>query len=316
MKNQQWLPDFLGIGGTRCGSTWLHYNLRKHPEIWLPPIKELHYFDRSPHYDSPSHLATGQLWARLFGKESHNRDWRSSASRSIARSLVSDIRTLPWKLKYFGGRYDDDWYASLFKPGRDKTRGEITPAYSILSARDVAAVHSLVPHAKIILFLRNPIDRIWSAHCKNFVTESQIREQLALPQLDARSDFLSILSNWRGIYPKQQLLIEFYDELKVDPEGLLRRVYQFLGVDSSSRYVWPELRERLNASPPKPMPEDLKVALTRKYEAQIKGLSDLLGSYATQWLDDAQATLGTRAYATKVAWRVDESGGDSSTATR
>jgi hypothetical protein len=299
MKNDEWLPNFLGIGGTRCGSTWLHYNLLKHPEIWLPPIKELHYFDRSPHYDSPSYLATERLSARLLGSEPHNREWRRSASRSIARSLLRNITTLPWKLKYFGGRYNDEWYASLFKPGRDKVRGEITPAYSILSARDVAHVRSLMPRAKIILFLRNPIDRIWSAHCKNFVTESQIREQLALPQLEVRSDFVSIISTWGGVYPKQQMLVEFYDELEVDPGKLLQKVYQFLGVDSSDKYIWPALRARLNASPPKPIPRDLKIALTKKYEAQVEGLSELLGGYATQWLDDARTTLGKRVRSTE-----------------
>ena len=38
-------PSFLGIGTARAGTTWLHANLRRHPEIWLPPLKELHYFD-------------------------------------------------------------------------------------------------------------------------------------------------------------------------------------------------------------------------------------------------------------------------------
>ncbi len=38
-------PDFLCIGAQRSGTTWLHHNLRQHPEIWMPPLKELHYFD-------------------------------------------------------------------------------------------------------------------------------------------------------------------------------------------------------------------------------------------------------------------------------
>ncbi len=38
------LPDFLGIGAPRTGMTWLYENLRRHPEVWLPPIKEIHYF--------------------------------------------------------------------------------------------------------------------------------------------------------------------------------------------------------------------------------------------------------------------------------
>ena len=39
------LPDFLGIGAQKAGTTWLWENLRRHPEIFLPDKKELHYFD-------------------------------------------------------------------------------------------------------------------------------------------------------------------------------------------------------------------------------------------------------------------------------
>lgn len=38
-------PHFIGIGAARTGSTWLYHLLWPHPELWLPPIKELHYFD-------------------------------------------------------------------------------------------------------------------------------------------------------------------------------------------------------------------------------------------------------------------------------
>ncbi|MBP8646382.1 MAG: sulfotransferase [Syntrophobacteraceae bacterium] len=44
------LPNFLGIGAQRAGTTWLHAQLRSHPAIYLPPRrKELHFFDR--YYD-------------------------------------------------------------------------------------------------------------------------------------------------------------------------------------------------------------------------------------------------------------------------
>lgn len=43
------LPDFLGIGAQKAGSTWLHEMLRLHPELFLPQEKEVHYFDRRFH---------------------------------------------------------------------------------------------------------------------------------------------------------------------------------------------------------------------------------------------------------------------------
>jgi hypothetical protein len=41
-------PDFLIIGAQKSGTTWLDRNLRLHPDLWLPPEKELHFFDFPP----------------------------------------------------------------------------------------------------------------------------------------------------------------------------------------------------------------------------------------------------------------------------
>jgi hypothetical protein len=43
------LPQFLGIGAQKAGTSWLHTNLQLHPDAFLPPHKELHYFDE--HFD-------------------------------------------------------------------------------------------------------------------------------------------------------------------------------------------------------------------------------------------------------------------------
>ena len=40
------LPDFIGIGAMRAGTSWLRKQLDRHPELWTATPKELHYFDR------------------------------------------------------------------------------------------------------------------------------------------------------------------------------------------------------------------------------------------------------------------------------
>jgi len=39
------VPDFIGIGAQKAGTSWLHAQLCRHPGIWTPG-KEMHYFDR------------------------------------------------------------------------------------------------------------------------------------------------------------------------------------------------------------------------------------------------------------------------------
>ena len=38
------LPDFFIVGAPRCGTTALNSWLQEHPEIYIPPVKEMHYF--------------------------------------------------------------------------------------------------------------------------------------------------------------------------------------------------------------------------------------------------------------------------------
>ena len=41
------LPDFVVIGGAKCGTNWLNECLREHPDVYLTPdVHEIFYFDR------------------------------------------------------------------------------------------------------------------------------------------------------------------------------------------------------------------------------------------------------------------------------
>jgi hypothetical protein len=39
-------PDFLCVGAQKGGTSWLYQQLESHPDFWMPPVKELHYFDK------------------------------------------------------------------------------------------------------------------------------------------------------------------------------------------------------------------------------------------------------------------------------
>lgn len=64
------LPDFLGIGAQKAGTTWLYEMLRRHPELYLAEPKEVHYFDRRFHrtlayytrrFNAGRHLVKGEV---------------------------------------------------------------------------------------------------------------------------------------------------------------------------------------------------------------------------------------------------------------
>ncbi len=65
------LPDFIGIGAMRAGTSWLRKQLARHPGIWTATPKELHFFDRhftdraedyAEHFETaPAGLVAGEI---------------------------------------------------------------------------------------------------------------------------------------------------------------------------------------------------------------------------------------------------------------
>lgn len=52
-NNEVKLPNFLIIGCQKCGTSSLHHYLAKHPSVWSPEKKELHFFDYYYDYGVP-----------------------------------------------------------------------------------------------------------------------------------------------------------------------------------------------------------------------------------------------------------------------
>ena len=40
------VADILCIGTQKAGTSWLNNVLLEHPQIFMPPVNELHFFDR------------------------------------------------------------------------------------------------------------------------------------------------------------------------------------------------------------------------------------------------------------------------------
>ncbi len=304
MQYTHTFPEFIGIGAQKSATSWLYEQLNRHPDIWLPPAKELHYFSRSPKYPSRTSLACSMpIWLRFLGWNRADKSFKYQLWRTFVQNLknpsISEIR---WHLKYFFGKHDDAWYASLFEEAKGRLRGEITPAYSMLDEEDVQRVSNLIPKAKIVFLLRNPIDRTWSSiryHHKNRLHSDSMstlssEDWEALTRNDGielRSNYLRTLSIWKTYFPEEQFFVGYYDEIQENPEQLLLRLFGFLGVESDRKYIADNVSQPRNVSVEKEMPQELKTYLAQKYYSEIQEMSNLLGNYATKWLRDLEPAL-------------------------
>jgi len=282
--------DFIGIGVQKSASTWLWANLNAHPDVWLPPRKELHYFDRSLNYPSPSFLATDHIVNRLFSLQPHNKLFRKKAYEEIRLAYIQkDMPRLKWLLRYYLKNYNDQWYLSLFPDRQNYLKGEITPAYSILHESDIRHIKDILPDVKIILTLRDPVDRAWS-QVKFYKTreihnvkldEQKLIEFIESPRQTMRNDYVTIVKTWKKIFGKQ-LYIGYYDEIIEDPKSYLNKIYHFLGI-SSHHDVF--IKNRINVSKEITIPPNILDFLYQKYYQDIVTLQKMLDSpYLNHWI--------------------------------
>ena len=245
-------PNFLGIGAQKSGTTWLYKNLRKHPQLYLPETKEIHYFD----------------W--YFYK-------------SI------------------------NWYCKYFKGAKKKqVTGEINPCYSTLSEKKIKLIHKMNPKLKIILLLRNPIERAWSQAVMNLVKRKKaniaivdlfsiiklatstrkkefhlIKNQEFIahfnhPRSIERGDYLNIIKKWRKYFPNNQIFIGDYNQLKISPDKLLNEIFEFLGTKQVTEWNNYPLHSKINSTKKERtrIPHELYEYLSRIYSNDLKMLKE------------------------------------------
>ena len=290
-------PDFIGIGAQKAGTTWLSHNLQLHPRIWMPRLKEIHYFDEK--VSDPPGVAL-RLPGKLLGKRGADQRWRRQVVSRIGRHLKKFSREdFLWDLKYYLGSPGDEWYASLFEPGKGDVVGEITPAYSMLEPEVIARVHDLMPRAKILFMMRNPIERAWSQTVMRWaksgeqdmgtVKDEKLYRSFEREGSRSRTDYLRTLENWGSFYPEEQIFVGFLEDVHFFPTDLLGRVYDFLGVDPA--FQPPGVGKKVHSRSSGRIPTQAAVRLALIYRDEILPLSERFGGYASFWLHCAERLI-------------------------
>jgi hypothetical protein len=289
------LPSFLGIGAQKSGTTWLHAMLSSHPGLWLPHRKELHYFDQkypakraqSGHRPRPGR---GLIVRRIIGRAR-----RVQAADVLRRFATTSWRNLSWDLRYFFGGWNDDWYESLFDGAGSRLAGEITPAYSCLESQAIARVKILLPDVKLLLLLRDPVERAWS-HAKMEIgtgagADADFITHFSGSASRQRGDYVGMIDRWTRYYDPAQLFIGFYDDIQRNPVDLLERIFRFLRVDASPSSIPHSARMAVNAGSRDPIPLHLHRHLANIYAPDLAQLADRFGGYPDIWYERCKSVL-------------------------
>lgn len=283
--------DFLGIGVQKAGTSWLYSNLNKLPEFDLPLVKEVHYFDRDPKYISPNLLSETRLVDRLS-----DFTWIKWAFRDVVVEPMraGDLSRAKFYWRWYFSDYTDRWYLSLFEKSRGYT-GEITPSYSILERPDIVRMHRILPDARLIYMVRNPIERAWSHYRFNTgripgysFDAVKTEDILAFMKSDdqiLRSQYQQTLDRYASVFPKDQILIGFYDAIIDAPEQLLNEVVDFITRGTYPRRVHYKTHKKVNQSREISMPPEVEAFLKDYYYEPIQELAATYGGYFHNWLE-------------------------------
>ena len=250
-------PDFLVIGAQRAGTTWLHRVLRQHPSLWLPPVKELHYFDR---------LETTRTIL----------DPKERRRVGLKQLLSLD----PWLVSYWLRARSDEWYARLFRDAKAKglVAGEITPAYATLDETVLRRIRRLNDNIKLIFVMRDPVERAWSAvnnAAKKGIDASTVEKSIKRARESgaaARSAYGDTIRRLEAVFPASQVHYCFFEDLRDRPEALTSDLFSFLGV-APVPPTQVQLPQAVNvAAGSKPIPAEFSRTMARDYLPMVGDL--------------------------------------------
>lgn len=222
-------------------------------------------------------------------------------------------------LEFFNKRFHEGvrFYSRQFAPGIGKIKGEVCGAYSFMPRERIRSMRRLIPDARLVLLMRNPIDRAWSQACMQLLTQSgRTLDQVGEDEMRAflSSDFVvhagrysAMLDHWLGVYPREQLYLGLYDDIAARPEALMREVLCHIG--ASCAVDWSRLPLHETILPPagaqfahcdpgrgvtvsgyrstdKRMPQYYRAFLRDQYRGEIETLATRYALPVRRWLDE------------------------------
>jgi tetratricopeptide (TPR) repeat protein len=171
------------------------------------------------------------------------------------------------EMDFFSWHFDRgiDWYLAHFPPmpsGEQFLTGEASPSY--FDSREAPErLYSLFPEAKLIVLLRNPVDRAisqfyrltglnWEARSLDRVISDEIERLNQNPEYIigeepgnylARGRYIEFIKNWRAFFPREQLLILKSEDFYAGAAATVKQVLEFLDLPEY------QLSEYQNANP-------------------------------------------------------------------
>ena len=219
------LPNFFLVGAVKAGTTAFHAILSRHPDIYMSPIKEPNFFSQI------------DMQPDLYSK-----NYQTSVSFNLSGYLSGPMN----KTMHIADVNSWTDYCLLFKHVQNQHAiGEGSNSY-LFCPNAPQEIAKTFPHAKLLMILRNPIERAWSHYLMNKKLGHPVSANFLN---DFRADTTAQNQGWGitanyfklGLYseqlkrffaafPSQQIKVIIYDDFQRSPRDTVTDVFLFLGV--------------------------------------------------------------------------------------
>ncbi|NEQ39467.1 MAG: tetratricopeptide repeat protein [Okeania sp. SIO3I5] len=227
-----------------------------------------------------------------------------SGTTSLYNYLSQHPQVLPAIKKeiYFWSRHFDkgiNWYLAHFPPipkGTKFLTGEATPTY-INSRQTPARLFSIFPQIKLIIILRNPVDRAISHYYHEVRSKmenkslseaifSQLERLQKIPESALQEAYwnhisyyisygvyVEFIKKWMDIFPREQFLILRSEDFYQDPGITMQKVFKFLGLPKYQLQNY----KKLNSGSYPTVPQSISSALSNYFQPYNQRLEAFLG---------------------------------------
>jgi hypothetical protein len=203
------LPNFFLVGAAKAGTTAVHVYLYQHPEVFMSFMKEPKYLSISAN------------------KFPHNGPGDKKVDDGIVKSREE--------------------YLNLFNDaGDEKVIGESSADYLYFHDTVIPLIKTICPRAKILIMLRNPVDRAYSAYRHMIMDEREdLSFEKALGSEDKRMRenyefiwfykdagfYYEQVKHYIDSFGRENVMICLYDDFVADSMAVMKDIYRFLDVD-------------------------------------------------------------------------------------
>lgn len=273
---------FVCIGAQKAGTTWLARALADHPELFLTPVKEIHYFDHVA--GLTQHLSRTKRLSRW--RRYHQRMWTQP------RRFTEHWAQRHWYRAYMRDPIDDDWYARILTlRGGMGHAGEMTPEYAIIGREGFAHMRRLAPDARVLFVMRDPVEQAWSSTVHVMGAEGRDagranpEELLAVldrPRQRALADYGRTLEDVLSVFPASQVHTMFYEDIHADRVAALREICRFIGIGDPPA-AGADLDRRVNTSREAEVPVVVEAELKRHGSMVAAAVRAIVGRVPSSW---------------------------------